>query len=137
MEHAVTRAEVAALLIERAQAITGAIRDTTTPAGLAPEQWWILAHLAGSGAATMSELSGAAHTPAPTTTRLVDRLVESALVYRTLDGLDKRKVLVRITERGLEQFAELRPQIEVAIDTALGNLPGWRVEALAEWLRET
>lgn len=70
------------------------------PEGCSLEQWRALAFLADGIGRTMTELAEYALLPAPTATKLIDRMVADALVYRHPDPADRRRVLVYLTERG-------------------------------------
>jgi DNA-binding MarR family transcriptional regulator len=48
----------------------------------------------------LSELAEFALMPAPTLTRLIDRMATDGLVHRTVDASDRRRVLVHLTARG-------------------------------------
>lgn len=64
------------------------------------EQWRALAFLAGQQGRTMTDLADYALLPAPTATKLIDRMVADTLAYRRPDPADRRRVLVYLTERG-------------------------------------
>jgi DNA-binding MarR family transcriptional regulator len=64
------------------------------------EQWRALAFLAGHDGRAMTDLAEYALLPAPTATKLIDRMVADALAYRRPDPADRRRVLVYLTERG-------------------------------------
>src|SRR5438445_13475631 len=66
------------------------------------EQWRVLALLADGRGHPMTELAEFALLPAPTATKLADRMVADTLVYRRADPADRRRVLVYLTERGRE-----------------------------------
>jgi len=68
--------------------------------GCSVEQWRALAFLADGSGRTMTELADYALLPAPTATKLIDRLVADNLVYRHPDPTDRRRVLVYLTDRG-------------------------------------
>lgn len=70
------------------------------PVGCSLEQWRALAFLSDGAGRTMTELADYALLPAPTATKLIDRMVADTLVYRHPDPADRRKVLVYLTERG-------------------------------------
>jgi len=89
--HLLSRAEHLA-----ARRLTAALE----PEGCSLEQWRALAFLAGGAGRTMTELAEYALLPAPTATKLIDRMVTDALVYRRPDPADRRRVLVYLTERG-------------------------------------
>lgn len=103
---------VAPLLLEgvvrRLDAATIAIvRDE----GLTLEQWRVLDCLVRRGEMPMTELAGAVLTPAPTVTRIVDRLVSRALVYRSAGMSDRRRVLVHASRRGEDVHSRLAPLV--------------------------
>src|SRR5689334_9289388 len=68
--------------------------------GVPVEQWRILKLLAEQNGRPMSELTQAALLNHPTLTKMIDRMVSDALVYRRPDPKDGRKVLIFISERG-------------------------------------
>ncbi|HVW39950.1 MAG TPA: MarR family transcriptional regulator [Amycolatopsis sp.] len=69
-------------------------------AGCSVEQWRVLTLLEDGHGHPMTELAEFALLPAPTTTKLVDRMVADNLVYRRADPADRRRVLVYLAERG-------------------------------------
>jgi DNA-binding MarR family transcriptional regulator len=71
------------------------------------EEWRALSLLADGESRAMSELAEVCLLPAATLTRLVDRMVAENLVYRRGDPGDRRRILVRITERGGAQHGRL------------------------------
>lgn len=81
-------------------------------AGCSIEQWRALALLADGRGHTMTELADFALLPAPTATKLIDRLVADNLVYRHPDPADRRRVLVHAAERGLRLHARLAQAID-------------------------
>ena len=73
-------------------------------------QMRVLMLLAGVGETRMSELAGALGVSLSTASGLVERLVESHLVARHTDSVDRRQVLVSLSEEGaefLDHFQEL------------------------------
>lgn len=76
-------------------------------AGCSIEQWRVLNLLADDAGHTMTEVADHALLPAPTATKLVDRLVNENLVYRHPDPADRRRVLVYAADRGRELHARL------------------------------
>ena len=61
--------------------------------------------------------------PAPSLTRLVDRLVEDALLYRADDPGDRRRVLVHVSTRGEQVHQRLAGFVAAADAEALAALP--------------
>jgi MarR family transcriptional regulator, organic hydroperoxide resistance regulator len=68
--------------------------------GVPVEQWRILKLLAEKNGRSMSDLTQAALLNHPTLTKMIDRMVSDALVYRRPDPKDGRKVLIFVSERG-------------------------------------
>jgi DNA-binding MarR family transcriptional regulator len=76
------------------------------------EQWRTLMLLADGLSHPMSEIAEFALVPAPSLTRLIDRMVADNLAYRKADPRDRRRVLVRITPRGRSLQKRLAGRIE-------------------------
>ncbi|RYY87539.1 MAG: MarR family transcriptional regulator [Comamonadaceae bacterium] len=75
--------------------------------GASGEQWRVLDSLADEVGRPMGELATMLSMNPPTMTKLVDRMVASGLVQRIADVQDSRRVLVYITDAGLELVAKL------------------------------
>ncbi|GEL20194.1 MarR family winged helix-turn-helix transcriptional regulator [Pseudonocardia asaccharolytica] len=78
------------------------------------DQWRVLELLADGAGHPMSEIAGYARVPAPTLTKIVDRLVGAALVYRRVDDADRRRVLVFLSEHGRRLHDRLAPEVTAA-----------------------
>lgn len=89
---------------------------------LSVDQWSVLDYLDEAGPCTMTVLASATGTSGATLTRIVDRLVSRALVYRNADSGDRRRVLVHVSERGRSVTQELRPRIRAAEDGVTAEL---------------
>jgi len=68
--------------------------------------------LATSSGLTVGELGREIGANPPATTRSVDRLVSAGHAYRRADEADRRRVLVMITDRGLDLFRDVLAEIE-------------------------
>lgn len=88
------------------------------------EQWRVLELLSDGEGHPMSEIAAHALVPAPTLTKIVDRLVDSALVYRRPDEADRRRVLVLMSDHGREVHGRLAPEVARAEDEVLERLGG-------------
>lgn len=93
-----------------------------TGTGLTVDQWRVLDVLAATEGAAMSDIAAVAVITGPTLTRAVDRLVDRALVYRNLDHADRRRVLVRLSERGVELHREIAPRVADALAASFHGL---------------
>lgn len=68
--------------------------------GMGREHWQVLRLLEDGQGHPMGEISQAAGLSSATATRVVDMLVANTLVYRRNDPLDRRRVLVHLSETG-------------------------------------
>lgn len=89
------------------QQISGALAAHDLSVG----QWRALDYLTFDGPCTMSRLAAATGINGATLTRLIDQLVENALVYRAADDEDRRRVLVHLSGRGRRKVRQLRPKV--------------------------
>jgi DNA-binding MarR family transcriptional regulator len=120
MDEGAGRASAPAVAIQRlAQLLSQAERGVTrqlgrvlVEEGCSVEQWRALVLLADGVSHSMSEVAEFALLPAPTLTRLIDRMVADNLAYRTVDPQDRRRVLVHITPRGRVLQKRLAGRIE-------------------------
>jgi DNA-binding MarR family transcriptional regulator len=85
------------------------------------EQWRALVLLADGESHGMSEIAEFSLLPAPTLTRLIDRMVADNLAYRKPDPRDRRRVLVHITPRGRALHARLAQRVEERRDEILAG----------------
>jgi DNA-binding MarR family transcriptional regulator len=100
------------------------------------EQWRALVLLADGVSHSMSEVAEFALLPAPTLTRLVDRMVADNLAYRTADPQDRRRVLVHITPRGRAVQKHLAERIESSQAAILAEADPAEVAQLAALLTD-
>jgi DNA-binding MarR family transcriptional regulator len=76
---------------------------------------------------TMSDIAGALEVSQPTATGVIDRLVDRALVARTTDAEDRRRVVVILTQEGRDRVDALRcAGAELAWQTVQRLEPGER-----------
>ncbi|WP_328685398.1 MarR family transcriptional regulator [Streptomyces sp. NBC_01261] len=64
------------------------------------EQWRVLSVIADGKGHPMTEIADQVLMPAPSLTKLVDRMVADNLVHRRPDHSDRRRVLLHLTPRG-------------------------------------
>jgi MarR family transcriptional regulator, organic hydroperoxide resistance regulator len=91
---------IAYLLAQANRQVHKQLDDEFRREGVPVEQWRILRLLAERNGRSMGELTVAALLNHPTLTKMIDRMVSEALVYRRPDPADGRKVLIFISERG-------------------------------------
>lgn len=75
--------------------------------GASGEQWRVLDSLSDEAGRPIGELASLLSMNPPTMTKLIDRMVGTGLVQRIADVTDNRRVLVFITDAGLELVAKL------------------------------
>lgn len=128
-------ADVAQVVLAKASGLEKGVNSVVRPIGLASAHWFVLHQLMRTESATMSELSVATGTPAPTMTRLVDKLIEHSYVYRAVDGDDRRRTLVRISPRGRDLVREWSPAVSQALGEQLEGLSDWELLAMQQVLK--
>lgn len=119
-------------LLRRATAgLSHRVEGIVAEADLTLDTWRVLHALTECGPLSMSDLASRTHITGPTLTRIVDRLVERALLYRNVDAADRRRVLVHVADRGRTLHRSLAPRIADAERDGLASLS----EAEARTLR--
>jgi DNA-binding MarR family transcriptional regulator len=104
--------------------------------GLTLEQWRVLDVLADGHGHTMSAIAEQAMLAPATLTRLIDRLVEASVLYRQIDPIDRRRILVFLATRGSalrDRVAGVVDGEEEALAAALGEE---RAQLLGDLLRQ-
>lgn len=112
-----------------AHRLTVEVERALGPGGLNIDQWRVLDLLSDGAGHPMTGIAEHAMVPAPTCTKIVDRLADSALVYRRTDQADRRRVLVLLSDLGravYDKHAPLVAAAEGAVSGALG--PGERAQ---------
>ena len=75
--------------------------------GVTVEQWRILRALSEGHGHSMGGLADAALMLSPTLTKAIDRLVDSALVFRRQAPNDRRRVAAYLSDSGIDLLAQL------------------------------
>lgn len=91
--------------------------------GLSLDEWLVIDALT-SAPQTMTDLADYLCITGPTLTRVIDRLVSKALVYREVEPGDRRKVRVHIASRGKAAHAQTAKElahVEDGVRTKLGH----------------
>jgi MarR family transcriptional regulator, organic hydroperoxide resistance regulator len=110
------------LLSQVEHLVSRRVETALGPDGPTLDQWRVLAHLADGAGHPMSEIAAQAMVPAPTLTKIVDRLVDRALVYRRVDDADRRRVLVFLSEHGRAEHARLAPSVAAVSESLTAEL---------------
>ena len=110
------------------------------PEGVPVEFWRVLEVLADESGRPMSALAEALSMKLPSLSKLIDRMVASALVQRAPDPLDQRRVLVYISDLGLARVRQLQGTVRrqrSALESSLGRDEGRELKRLLEaFIRE-
>jgi len=97
--------------------------DSIDDADLTEEHWRILHVLSDEHGRSMGELAEQVLLNGPALTKNIDKLVSRGLVQRAADVHDSRKVLVFISDIGLEIAVRLKKRVDAhhhSIEEALG-----------------
>ena len=99
------------------------------------EHWRILHVLSDEQGRSMGELAELVLLNGPALTKNTDKLVSLGVVQRAADPLDNRKVLLLITDLGLEVVARLGARVDAhhdSIEEALGTRKTQQLKRLLE-----
>jgi MarR family transcriptional regulator, organic hydroperoxide resistance regulator len=99
------------------------------------EHWRILQVLSNEQGRSMGDLAEAVLLNHPALTKNIDKLVSKGLVQRAADATDNRKVLVYISDLGLETMSRLRVSVDAhhdGIEEALGPRKTTQLKRLLE-----
>jgi DNA-binding MarR family transcriptional regulator len=113
--------DLAHLLSQAERLVTGRLSAALEAQGLTLAQWRVLSLLADGTGHPMTEAAEFAMLPAPSLTKVVDRMVSSNLVYRRPDLRDRRRVLIYSTARGRRLHQRLARDLGPA-ERVLGDI---------------
>jgi DNA-binding MarR family transcriptional regulator len=102
------------------RALAAALSPATAAEGVSRDGWRVLLMLARGGGRSMGEIAAHTALPAPTATRVVDRLVASGLAFRRSDAVDRRRVLVHLAGAGRSVVERVCGSVERRAADALG-----------------
>lgn len=113
------------------------VEQALGPDGPSLDQWRVLRLLADGDGHPMTGIATRIGVPAPTLTKIVDRLVDSALVHRRVDEADRRRVLVFLSDHGRAVHDRLAPavaRVDADLTTLLPGADAGRLNALLDRL---
>ena len=85
-------------------------------------QVMILHYLNGQGGLKMSDMAKAIHASTAAMTGMVDRLVRDGYVARSSDPLDRRIVIIKLTNKGTKIVARMDSQKKKMVMDIFGNI---------------
>lgn len=98
------------------------------------EHWRILHVLSDERGRSMGDLAELVLLNSPALTKNIDKLVSKGLVQRAADAQDSRRVLVYISDLGLETFARLNKTVDAHHQTMTRILGARKTEQLKRLL---
>jgi DNA-binding MarR family transcriptional regulator len=126
---------LAALLSEASRCASAGLEHVLEAEGLPVDQWRVLERLADGRGRTMSVLADELDMKLPSLSKLIDRMVGGALVQRAQDPTDQRRVLVYVSDIGLEKHRLLRGRVRRTrqdVEARLGDERGRTLRRLLE-----
>ena len=108
---ATTREPITQLLSQAERTVARRIEHAIRSWDVSLEHWRVLSLLSDGSGHAMTEIARYAMVPAPTLTKIIDRLVEKNLVYRRVDDADRRRVLVFLAARGRNLHRRLAAKV--------------------------
>jgi len=115
---------LAYLLAQANRRMNAQLAETLGEEGVQIEHWRILEVLSDEQGRSMGELAELVLMNHPALTKTMDRMVSNGFVHRRADAQDSRRVLVYITDHGLELVARLKECVDQhhqAINDAVGS----------------
>lgn len=104
-------------------AVATALSANPAAADVSRDGWRVLLMLARGTGRSMGEIAGHTALPAPTATRIVDRLVSLRLAYRSADPLDRRRVLVHLAAEGRGVVESVCGRVQRMLTPRRGTAP--------------
>ncbi len=112
------------------------LQERLRPAGVPIEHLRVLEVLDRGGAVPMGELAVQALVEPPTLTKIIDRMVSDALVFRAPDPNDRRRVLILLAPAGKALCKRLRRVSREQEERLVRQLPRDKADELRSLLRE-
>lgn len=122
-------------LLEQAQRrVSRELDRSLAEVGASGEQWRVLERLVDEAGRPIGELAALLNMNPPTMTKLIDRMVASGLVQRIADAQDNRRVLVFITDAGLQLAEKLSLRANTFHENLFARLNKSETAKLRLWL---
>ena len=115
---------LAYLLAQANRQMTAQLESALSAEGVQIEHWRILEVLSDEQGRSMGELAELVLMNHPALTKTIDRMVSNGFVHRRADAEDSRRVLVYITDHGLELVGRLKECVDQhheALNAAVGS----------------
>ena len=109
--------------------LRGVQLDFFVKRGVTQTQFLVLVAIRAYGRCTMSVLAKSLHVRMPTVTGIVDRLVRAGHVRRLPSPVDRRQVIVELTQSGRLFFEQFAAVVRARWEEVLRSLNGRELEA--------
>lgn len=133
---AVAALDAFASLLRTSRALSARVEPRLAAASLTPTQFGVLEAVLHEGALSQRELSRRVLTSAGNMTDLVDKLEARGLVRRARQRLDRRAVMVELTNEGRRLIEPLHVNHAADIAATMAVLSGDELRELGELLRK-
>ena len=124
------------LLNQANRKATAELRRTVSTQRLPVEFWRMLEVLADERGRSVSELADLAGMQMSATSKLVDRMAEAALLQRSADPADQRRVILHISDFGLQKVSSLKDEVRRHRDRLCETFGPERQAQLTELLQD-
>jgi DNA-binding MarR family transcriptional regulator len=111
------------------------LSDILKPQGVVIEHFRILTALAASDCRPMRDLASAVLIDPASLTKVIDRMVVEALVFRAPDPNDRRKVLICMASKGKALYERLKILHDAQQQSLVSRLSERKADQLADILR--
>lgn len=101
-----------ALLLNGAAGHAAQAAELLAGCALTVDRWRALELATRQPGLTMSGLATELGMPSSTATRIVDHLVADGVLHRVVDSADRRRVVLKVTDRGLTVASQARHYLE-------------------------
>jgi len=101
-----------ALFLNDAAGCAAQASELLAGCSLTVDRWRILELATRHAGLTMSGLATQLGMPSSTATRIVDHLVADGALHRVVDRADRRRVLLKVTDRGLTVVSQALQHLE-------------------------
>ncbi len=100
------------------------------------QQWRVVRVLAEAGGLDATELAARTCLLPPSLTRIIRTLEDRGVLSRKRDQNDARRVVIEITQHGLDFIREVTPESRAVYEEMEARLGRERIEALLDMLQE-
>ena len=105
------------IAVQEAKTLTALLGTVVAQHNFTLDEWMVLDAITRNDGAAMTQVAAASGCQGATLTRAVDKLVSAALVYREASPVDRRKVVVFMSDRGRDVHDQVHSSV-ATLETA-------------------